>query len=226
MARFATALLDLDGTLSDPRQGITRCIQHALRGLDRPTPHENELLWCIGPPLRRSFARLLESEDPTLLDRALALYRARFSTVGMYENAVYDGIPQALDRVRRAGVRLVLATSKPRVYAVEILRHFGLTEHFAAIHGSELDGRRTEKADLIAHVLEAERLALEGTIMVGDREHDVAGARVCGLRSGAVTYGFGNAEELARARPDFLFDSPWTMSAFLVDDGGRDGAEY
>jgi phosphoglycolate phosphatase len=216
MTRFTTVLLDLDGTLTDPHVGITRCIQHALKGMGRATPATGELLWCIGPPLRGSFARLMETQDAALLDRALALYRERFSATGMYENAVYPGVPEALRRIGEAGVRMILATSKPRVYAEEIARHFGLREFFAAVHGSELDGTRTVKSELIAYILRCEGLSAGETLMVGDREHDILGARACGVRAAAVTYGYGSAEEIAQARPEYVVGAPDEIATLVA----------
>ena len=112
---------------------------------------------------------------------------------------------------------MVLATSKPRVYATEIARHFALDGFFHAIHGSELDGTRTVKSELIAHILRVEGLRAEEALMVGDREHDILGARACGVRAGAVTYGYGSAEEIAHARPDYVFATPGEMAAFVLD---------
>ncbi|RPJ56644.1 MAG: HAD family hydrolase, partial [Acidobacteria bacterium] len=128
-------LFDLDGTLTDPGPGITRCIQHALSGLGRPAPSAAELAWCIGPPLRESFAVLLDDGDPVLVERAVALYRERFAAVGMFENEVYPGVADALASLRAAGHRLLVATSKPHVYAEAILRHFGLLPAFGAVYG-------------------------------------------------------------------------------------------
>jgi phosphoglycolate phosphatase len=221
MPRFPVLLLDLDGTLTDPRVGITRCIQHALRGMGRAAPPEGELLWCIGPPLRESFSKLLDTREAAALDRALALYRERFSVKGMYENAVYPGVPEALTCLRGAGIRLFLATSKPRVYAMEIVRHFALEGSFEAIHGSELDGTRTVKSELIAHILRQEGIAAGDALMVGDREHDILGARACGVRGAAVTYGYGSAEELAHARPDWVFHSPDELARALTSHSAR-----
>lgn len=223
MTPFTTVLFDLDGTLTDPHVGITRCIQYALEGMGRAAPATGELLWCIGPPLRGSFAQLMKTQDAALLDRALALYRERFSARGMYENAVYPGVPEALRRIGAAGVPMILATSKPRVYAEEIARHFGLREFFAAVHGSELDGTRTVKSELIAHVLRCEGMIAAETLMVGDREHDILGARACGVRAAVVTYGYGSAEEIAHARPEYVLHSPDEIAALVVGNRARSG---
>ena len=189
-------LFDLDGTLTDPRIGITRCIQHALAALGATPPPERELLWCIGPPLRASFTRLLGTEDQELLDTAIARYRERFSTVGLFENTLYDGIVELLAGLRSRGYRTFVATSKPRVFAERILDNFQLSSFFDGIHGSELDGTRVDKGELIAHLLAVEGLQPDDVIMVGDREHDLVGGAKCGVRCIGVTYGYGSEAEL------------------------------
>ncbi len=201
-----TALFDLDGTLTDPKPGITGCIQFALARLGRPAPSVDALEWCIGPPLRDSFARLLETRDTDVLDAALGLYRERFAAEGLYENALYPGIPGALETLRANGFRTYVATSKPRVFALRILEHFRLTSLFDGVHGSELDGTRSDKADLIAHVLKVESLG--PAVMIGDREHDMVGARANGLRAVGVTYGYGSAEELLASGAEVLVEAP------------------
>ena len=208
-------LFDLDGTLADPKEGITRCIQFSLGQLGLTSPGADQLTWCIGPPLRGSFSRLLHTADDALLDQALAHYRKRFSETGIYENALYPGITHALQRIRTAGLRVFLATSKPRVYASRILDHFDLTPFFQAIHGSELDGRLSDKAELVAHILESENLNPGTTLIVGDRFHDIIAGKKNGILTAAVTYGYGSREEIETSKPDFVFDSPADLVAFL-----------
>jgi len=132
---LSNILFDLDGTLTDPKDGITRCIQFSLDQLGVTPPRVDQLTWCIGPPLRGSFSRLLNTLDDALLDQALSYYRKRFSETGMYENVIYPEIIPALRRIRTAGFRVLLATSKPSVFARKILDHFDLTQFFHAIHG-------------------------------------------------------------------------------------------
>lgn len=211
------ALFDLDGTLTDPKPGITRCIQHALAALERDVPCEEELLWCIGPPLQASFPRLLGTDEKALVDRAIAHYRERFSTVGLFENALYPGVVEALQELRGAGLRTFVATSKPRVFALRIVDHFGLRPHFDGIHGSELDGTRTDKGDLIHHLLSSEALDPIGTIMVGDREHDMVGGAKNGLRCVGVTYGYGSAEELLQHGAMRLAGHPREVPPAVLD---------
>ena len=208
-------LFDLDGTLADPKEGITRCIQFSLGQLGLESPGADQLTWCIGPPLRGSLSRLLHSADDTLLDQALSYYRNRFSETGIYENALYPGITHALRRIRRVGFRIFLATSKPRVYAERILDHFDLTPFFQAIHGSELDGRLSDKGELVAHILDSEMLDPKVTLIVGDRFHDIIAGKKNGIMTAAVTYGYGSREEITASEPDLIFESPSDLAAFL-----------
>jgi len=185
---------DLDGTLTDPKPGITRSIQHALERLDMTFPHEDELTWCIGPPLRPSLAKLV-GEDAA--DRALAHYRERFSTIGIYENSLYPGVPDLLAGLR--GKRLFLATSKPAPYAHRILAHFGIAGFFEQVFGSDMDGTNADKSDLIRHALAETQLSPIDAVMVGDRSHDIAGARQNGMTGLGVLYGYGTEKELWEA---------------------------
>lgn len=192
---------DLDGTLTDPVLGITRCIQHALVRLGRSAPELDSLRRCVGPPLQESFAELLETGDEELLARAIALYRERFKPVGMFENSVYPDVPGGLETLRGQGHRLWVVTSKPRVFAEEIVLHFGLGEFFAKVHGSELSGENSDKGDLIRHVLSTEKILPGEAWMVGDRMHDVLGARRNGIEAIGVLWGYGTEEELRAAAP-------------------------
>ena len=208
-------LFDLDGTLTDPKEGITRSIQFSLDKLGATSPLADELTWCIGPPLRDSFARLLETKDDELLDRALIHYRSRYSVTGMFENILYDEVCSSLGKIRGAGFRIFLATSKPRVFATRILEHFELTRYFHGIHGSELDGRLTDKGELIAYILETENLNPATTLIVGDRKFDILGGKKNGIKTAAVTYGYGSREEIAVSSPDKVFESFPEIAAFL-----------
>jgi len=193
----ATLFFDLDGTLTDPKPGITGSIQYALEKLDRPVPSQDELAWCIGPPLRASFVALLGGEE--LADRAVALYRERFGEVGLFENSLYPDIPAVLAALARSPRRLFVATSKPHVFASRIIEHFGLAGYFEHIFGSELDGSRVDKADLLAYALTQSGVDPSQALMIGDRSHDVAGARANGIDAVGVTYGYGTEAELIEA---------------------------
>jgi phosphoglycolate phosphatase len=214
-----TLLFDLDGTLVDPVEGITRSIQYALAKLDRPVPETDELLWCIGPPLTESFKQLLGTPSPELGARALYHYRQRYNETGKFENRVYPRIPRTLEALRQAGARLLMATAKPTVFAVQIAAHFGLEAHFDAVYGSELNGERAEKTDLIAHVLATERLAPSTTTMVGDRKHDILGAKANGIKAVGVAYGYGGRAELTEAGADMIVERPEELPRILEPAG-------
>ncbi len=201
-----TILFDLDGTLTDPKRGITRSIQYALEALGQDIPTADELTRCIGPPLLDSFERLLG--DRSQAESALQLYRERFGKTGMYENEVYPDIPETLTELRRMGYRLFVATSKPTVYAVPILEHFGLSKYFDEIYGSELDGTRSDKSELLAWLQGKESLDPSTTTMVGDRRHDVIGGRDNGMATVGVLYGYGTKQEFLDAGADSFCSSP------------------
>jgi phosphoglycolate phosphatase len=188
---------DLDGTLTDPMPGITRSIQYALGRLDREVPTANELVWCIGPPLLGSFEKMLD--DRALAVEALRLYRERFAETGLYENRVYPGIEGILAELEASGRRLFVATSKPAVYAERIVEHFAIGRYFERVFGSELDGARTDKTELLTHALHESGTVAERATMVGDRSHDVVGARNNGMTAVGVLYGYGSEEELVTA---------------------------
>lgn len=209
-------LFDLDGTLTDPKLGISRCIQHALTELGVAPPPADSLDWCIGPPLSQSFGRLLNSSDGDLLGQAVQLYRQRFAQVGLFENRVYEGIPQTLAALRTRGFRLFLATAKPRVFAQRILDHFDLAEHFDVAYGSELNGHLSDKPSLVQHILVCEALDPEQTMIIGDRHYDILGGKANGIRTGAVTYGFGSEEELRGAGADVFFPTPEGIAEGLL----------
>jgi len=202
-----TIYFDLDGTLTDPKPGITRSIQYALQRLDHPTiPTEDELTWCIGPPLRTSFVRLLGIEN--FADRAVSLYRERFSDIGLYENRVYDGIGDVLTTLGASGHRLFVATSKAHVFADRIIDHFGLRSHFERVFGAELDGTRADKSHLLEHALKVAAVDPSKTLMIGDRSHDMVGAKNNGMKRIGVVNGYGSREELLEAGAHHVCATP------------------
>ncbi len=192
-------LLDLDGTLTDPALGITNCITYALSRLDAVVPPVRALHFTIGPPLRGSFATLLATDDAQLVERAMVLYRERFVDTGLFENTLYDGVPEMLATLQALNHRLILATAKPHVYARRILDHFGMLAPFDAIYGSELDGTHQHKGDLLAYLIARENIDPQTAVMVGDRHHDIDAARINGCLAIGVTYGYGSVEELSQA---------------------------
>jgi phosphoglycolate phosphatase len=203
-------LFDLDGTLTNPAEGIVGCIKHALNSLHIAPPPDTELLKYIGPPLRGSFVEMLGDEN--LAERALTAYRERFSTIGMFENEVYPDIPNVLSELRETGFNLLVATGKPEPFAVTILKHFGLFEFFSHVYGSSLIGENTDKADLIAHLLKERAFDPTDCLMIGDRKHDIIGAHKNGVKALGVLWGFGSREELEQASADFLAEYPDTLT--------------
>jgi phosphoglycolate phosphatase len=192
-----TIYFDLDGTLTDPKPGITGSIQYALKKLGKSVPSQDELTWCIGPPLHASLKALTGTD--ALADQALLLYRERFSEVGLFENSPYPGIHDTLAAIAASGARLFVATSKPAVYASRIVDHFGLKPYFERVFGSELDGTRVDKRDLLRYALAEAEVDPRQAIMIGDRSHDVVGARTNGMTAIGVLYGYGSEAELRDA---------------------------
>ena len=210
-----TVLFDLDGTLTDPKIGITTCIQYALNQLGYHSPETDQLLWCIGPPLTVSFATLLQTTDEILINQAIAFYRDRFATVGLFENALYPQIHETLKVIRAAGYQTYIATSKPHIYAKRIITHFDLTSLFDGIYGSELDGTRSDKGELIRYILLTENLTPAKTVMVGDRFHDTIGAKKNQILAIGVTYGYGTEKELRTHGADLIANSPMEIAKYL-----------
>ncbi|MFI8983153.1 HAD family hydrolase [Ectopseudomonas khazarica] len=201
-----TVLFDLDGTLTDPREGITRSVQFALAKLGIDEPDLAALEHFIGPPLLQCFMASYGLDEATAW-QAVNHYRERFKVTGLYENRMFAGVPSLLDALQAQGRTLYIATSKPTVFAEEIARHFGFDRYFKRIYGSELDGTRTNKVELLAHLLESENLAPGSALMIGDRKHDLIGARSNGVQAVAVGYGFGSREELLGEAPAFHFET-------------------
>jgi len=205
---LSNILFDLDGTLIDSKAGITRSIQYALSKLDMEVPETSKLEWCIGPPIESSFSRLLNTVDKKLIANAVKNFRNRFKSKGIYENTVYKGIPEALDILKNTGMKIYLATSKPRIFARQIMDFQSLSKYFISIYGSELDGKHSDKGELIEYILRSENLASSETIMIGDRHHDIIGGKENGIYTALVTYGYGSDDELNKSKPDFIFNNP------------------
>jgi len=215
--RAPACLLDLDGTLTDPFIGISRCIGHALETLSVPVPDHEALKSWIGPPLRNSFELYLDSCGGGDADEAVRLYRERFADIGLYENTVYNGITALLEGLYRRSVPLFVATSKPTVYAQQIVRHFELGRWFKAVHGSELDGNYSNKNDLLGYIVDQWSLDPAECVMVGDREFDMRAARHHGMAAIGVLWGYGSERELLEAGAESLVSSPDELHQLLID---------
>jgi phosphoglycolate phosphatase len=208
-------LFDLDGTLTASGPGILASVRHALGQVGHPIPSPEQLDSFIGPPLLDSFTGVCGMDEPEA-HRAIAAYREFYGHTGQYDNSVYPDIPEVLDTVRAAGITLAVATSKAEPYARSILKHFGLSTWFAAVVGSELDGRRTAKAEVIAEALRRLEHPAAGTVMIGDRSHDVHGATAVGIACIGALWGYGSPGELADAGAAVLVDSPASLPAALL----------
>ncbi len=212
--RFSTVLFDLDGTLTDPGEGIVESILVALRELGLPGPSRERLRDCVGPPLRDSFLELGASPDQ--VERLLETYRARYREVGMFENRVYPEIPTLLAELGSRGCRLLVATSKPTPFAEAILDHFQLRDFFAGVYGSHLDGRLADKRELLADIRARVHLEPDRAALVGDRRFDITAARSEALFSVGALWGYGTRSELVAARADALADRPRDVFAALA----------
>lgn len=200
-------LFDLDGTLTDPKVGITKGLDIALKKVGIITEDIEELTMFIGPSLRKSFKNHYNLDDETVVI-AIEEYRKYYSTIGIFENAPYEGIDIMLSDLKKQGKKILLATAKPTVYAKQVLEHFDIYKYFDFIGGSELDGTRSEKKDVITYVIEECNITdIENAIMIGDRMHDITGARLNNMESIGVTYGYGDREELELAKANIIVDT-------------------
>lgn len=195
-------LIDLDGTLTDPKVGITTSARYGLAKVGHPIAESENIDWIIGPPLKASLAKILNvSVDDDLAEQALLGYRERFAVTGLFENEVFENVAETLKQLQEQGYRLFLATAKPEIYAKRILEHFNLLQYFEYPYGSELTGERTNKGDLIEYILQQEKLDPKECLMIGDREHDILGARRNDIETIAVENGYGSKAELDEAQP-------------------------
>lgn len=212
---MSSIFFDLDGTLTDPKIGITRCIQYALERLDEPVPDTEALTWCIGPPLLSTFEQLVGQQRAAT---AVALYRERFADIGLFENDPYPEIHHTLAALGRRGPKLYVASSKPLVFVQQILERFELARFFVDVYGSELDGTRTDKTELLAYALGDSGSAAPGAIMIGDRKHDAIGAQNNGLDFIGVLYGYGDRSEFQSVGVERLVDD---HAMLLTEIGSR-----
>lgn len=211
---FRTILFDLDGTLVNSQEGITKSIQHAMKALDKPEPSHEQLLPCIGPPLIDSFQNIL-GLDYQLASQAVDLYRQRYGEIGKFELFPYEGIKELLETLNNLGYTLYVATSKPQPVALEIVNHTGLSCYFNKVYGACLDGRYNHKPELLNHLIEEEGLDKEQTLMVGDRKFDLIGASANNMSSLGVTYGFGSLDELQEHQATYIAHSPSDIASLL-----------
>ena len=211
-------LFDLDGTLTDPMVGITSSVQYALEKFGIHVRYLKELIPFIGPPLAESFQKFygFSKEDA---EKAIQYYREYYAPKGIFENEVYEGIPEMLAHLTEAGFTLLVATSKPTVFARKVLKHFGMEDYFSFVGGSELDGSRTKKAEVISYILKTCGIEAKEAIKIGDRRHDIEGGKACGLESVGVLYGYGTEQELTEAGADHIIRTVAELEDYLRNQG-------
>lgn len=201
---YQTILFDLDGTLTDPKEGITKCVQYALKHLGIVEDDLRQLECFIGPPLREQFMERY-GFDQEKSNFAVEKYRERFSTTGLYENKIYPGIKDLLEELKSSGRVMALASSKPTIYCEKILEHFEIAQYFQVIVGSELDGQRTDKAQVVEEALNQlllQEKEKDHVVMVGDRRHDIVGAKKNGVYTIGLRLGYAEEGELEKAGAD------------------------
>lgn len=217
MSKHKVILFDLDGTLSDPKEGITKSVQYALDKMGIAEPDLDKLECFIGPPLQVSFTEYYHFNEQET-QKAIQFYRERFKEKGMYENMLYPDTPRLLQLLQEKEFILAVATSKPTVFAEQILEYFQISMYFETIVGSNLDGTRSAKAEIIQYIIENyPEYRLEEFIMIGDRKHDLIGANKTGIDSIGVTYGYGSVEELNDEKPAFIADSLKQINMILTE---------
>ncbi len=212
------ALFDLDGTLTDPKIGITTCVQLALNYFGIEVENLDELQPFIGPPLKDSFMNFYGLTEEQAI-KAMEIYRSRFAVKGLYENNMYEGIDTMLSRLRDEGYQLSVASSKPTVYVEQILEHFGIKKYFHHVVGSFLDGTRVDKEEVVEEALRLLGVTENNknqAVMIGDRRFDVEGAKRHGILSVAVSYGYGPKEELNEANPDYIINTVEDLETLLL----------
>lgn len=215
---YSTVLFDLDGTLTDPGLGITNSVAYALERYAIEVKDRSSLYCFIGPPLNDSFMKYY-GFTPEKAMEAISVYREYFREKGIFENEVYEGIPDLLEKIRLTGRKIVLATSKPEEFALRILEHFDLVKYFDVVAGASMDEKRNKKGDVIKYALEKGGFSAQDCIMIGDREHDIFGAKENALSSIGVLYGYGSRDELEKAGADYIAET--VEDIFKVLEGIR-----
>ncbi|MES2591635.1 MAG: HAD family hydrolase [Bacteroidota bacterium] len=214
MKQYSHIFFDLDGTLTDPQEGIINSVQYALKrfGIKK---EDHELLYFIGPPLHKSFQEIFGTEEKAF--EAVEVYREYYSVEGKFENLLYQGIPEMLEELIKHNKTLYVATSKPLFFAEQIIEHFNIAPYFKIIMGSNMDGTRTEKNEVIQEILsQLPDINPENIIMVGDRKYDVIGAKHFGIDTVSVTYGYGSLEELQHEKPTYIVNTVNELKNLLV----------
>ena len=213
--KYKIAIFDLDGTITDSGPGIINSIRYALEKYGLPVPEEKVLRTFIGPPLKEQFQAVcgLNEEESA---RMVEAYREYYTEKGIFENSVYSGVPEMLEQMKEAGVRILMATAKPEKFAKQIADHFGFSRYFDFIGGACMDGRRTDKNEVIEYVIDTCKVDRQNAVMIGDRRHDIIGASKSGIHSIGVLYGYGSREELEKAGAEMIAVTPDDIVRFIL----------
>ncbi len=211
---FNTVLFDLDGTLTDPGRGITNSVAYSLKKFGIEVEDKKELYKFIGPPLYDSFMKYYGFSKEKA-ETAVSYFREYFRDTGIFENEVYDGIPNLLEEIKNSGRKIILATSKPEEFAKRILSHFSLDKYFEFVAGATMDSSRVEKGDVIAYALKESGYSSENAVMIGDKMHDILGAKENELASIGVLFGYGSRDELENAGADFIAETVDDIIKFI-----------
>ena len=214
MINYRNALFDLDGTVVDPGLGIVNSVKFALKKLGYGINENESFRKFIGPPLKYSFEKYYGMK-PGVAEQAVGFYREYFSEYGIGENKIYENITDLLKALKSKNVNVYIATSKPKIYAKKIIENFQLEQFFIAIEGSEFDGTLSDKSDLIAFIIKRHNLSVNESIMIGDREHDIIGARNNKMDSIGVGYGYGTKGELLNAGAKYYASDIYELSELL-----------
>jgi len=223
MNNFKYILFDLDGTITDSGEGITKAVQYALKHFGINVEDINELKKFVGPPLRDSYMKFYNFDEEKATE-GIKVFREYYEEKGMFENSLYDGIVDVLKALKKSGKELIVATSKPEVHAKKILEHFNVDKYFTIIAGADFEETRVKKGDVIKYALDNFRntlndnevLNLSQVIMIGDREHDIIGAKENNIKAIGVLYGYGDVVELTQARASYIVSKPEDLLEILL----------
>ena len=215
MNSYDILLFDLDGTITDSTEGIVKCLENAIKQMGFELPEDTNKF--LVPPIRQSFSEFC-GMNPQQIDEAVGIFRERYSKTGLYENQVYEGVSEMLEELKNSGKRIMVATSKPEVYAKRIFKRAGLDRYFEIVGGAELDGSRDYKHEVIEYVLAKAGITDRNRVlMIGDRRQDVIGAHKTGIKCLGILWGFGSREELEEAGADYITETPQTLVKMLIE---------
>ncbi len=216
MSNLRNIFFDLDGTLVDTKPGVFRCYQYALEKLGQRYPGDDAMLRFLGPPLRYAFTTLLKTKDNEVIENAVAIYRERYTTTGIYECAPYPGILELLAELHEHNLSLFVVTTKAKPYADTIAQYLNFNKWLTDVYGPGMNGDMDDKAIMIQHILSTRNLVARETAMIGDRERDIKAGKVNGTQTMGITYGYGSTQEIIAAVPDIICQSPVEIGKLVL----------